>query len=448
MPIEWSLRTLGQRCVWVTALMGVLGAAAATAAEPPILPADSGARFLGVETCGSSACHASREAWGNATVSMKERLIWQAHDAHAKAFTGLTAAAGKGIATKLGLADASQAPECLVCHTTFVPAAQRGPLFDLRSGVGCESCHGPGASFLSAHVQPTAQHASNIAAGMYPTNQPAARAALCLSCHQGDTVRKMTHAIYGAGHPRLRFELDTYGALQPYHFVADADYRRRKPTASHFRLWAEGQLRAAQQLLAQAEAAHGRGVFPELANYDCHACHRGINDDVAYRPRPGVRSGSPSLNDAPLVLLRGLAAVTTPAQVAGLRDDTRALQGVLGDPQARGRVVTQLKQRLSALASDLAARTEQPGDTHAVTAALLIEAHGEMPLSFTAAESVAMSIATLVTAEYEQQRLPAERYHAAGAAIDEVYATIANERTYQPTIFVAALDKVASVLGQ
>ena len=154
------------------------------------------------------------------------------------------------------------------------------------------------------------------------------------------------------------------------------------------------------------------------------------------------------MNDAPLVLLRGLAAVTTPAQVAGLRDDTRALQGALGDPQARGRVVTQLKQRLSALASDLAARTEQPGDAHAVTAALLIEAHGEMPLSFTAAESVAMSIATLVTAEYEQQRLPAERYHAAGAAIDEVYATIANEQTYQPTIFVAALDKVASVLGQ
>ena len=58
-----------------------------------------------------------------------------------------------------------------VSHATYVPEAQRGPRFKLSDGVGCESCHGPGGQFVSTHVQPTAQHAGNIAAGMYPTDR-------------------------------------------------------------------------------------------------------------------------------------------------------------------------------------------------------------------------------------------------------------------------------------
>ena len=64
---------------------------------------------------------------------------------------------------------------------------------------------------------------------MYPTDQPVARAQLCLSCHFGTEQNKfVTHRIMGAGHPRMSFELDTFTAIQPAHYIADKDYAERK----------------------------------------------------------------------------------------------------------------------------------------------------------------------------------------------------------------------------
>lgn len=414
------------------------------------LPSASTARFLGVETCGSSECHGSAEPWRNATVMMKERQIWQAHDAHAKAYTALTGKDGQAIGHKMGLADPAQAEQCLVCHTTFVPAAQRGPKFSLEAGVGCESCHGAGGSFVPTHIQPTSKHATNIAAGMYPTNNPGARAALCLSCHQGDAVRKVSHQLYGAGHPRLRFELDTFSVLQPYHFNPDADYRRRKPPASHFRLWAEGQIGAANQLLAQlsAENAAPHGLFPELSRFDCHACHRGINNDPNYQPRPGLRAGSLTLNDAPLIALRALAKVVAPTQVAALEKATRELQNSVADPVAHRRATERLKDIADQLATDLRARAEQAGDGQAVASALLATSRAEAPLPFMTAEGVAMALATLSAADFENQRVSAAQYQKVNTALDAAYAALGDEQTYRPTVFAQALTAVATALGQ
>ena len=449
MVVETKSRARIARECGALALLVLLAAMPVWAGDSlPTLPVDRDARFLGVETCGSSECHGSSEAWRNATVSMKERLIWQAHDQHAKAFASLSSDAGRAIASKLGIADATQAPECLSCHSTHVPAAQRGPKFSLENGVGCESCHGPGGQFLSTHMQTTSQHAGNVAAGMYPTDQAAPRAALCLSCHQGDAKRSLGHMHYGAGHPRLRFELDTYGALQPYHFLADADYRRRKPMASHLALWAAGQVRTAEQLLGQVKSAHGQGMFPELGNYDCQTCHRPIAVDPDHKPRAGVAPGALSLNDAPLVVLRALAAVAAPAEAAALREDSHALQGALGDVAKRDRLIEKLKARVATLANAMDTRRDQSGDVAAVVAALFAEARAEQPLAFAAAESLAMSLATLLAADYEQQGLSAEQYQRASQALDGVYAAVGDERSYRAKTFVAALDRLASAVAK
>lgn len=414
---------------------------AAAAAEVPTLPADRDARFLGVDTCGSSECHGSPTPWRNATVLMRERLIWEAHDPHAKAHASLSSDAGKRIASNLGLADATQAPECLSCHSTFVPAAQRGPKFRLETGVGCESCHGPGGSFLRTHMQVTSKHETNIAAGMFPTTNPEARAALCLSCHQGDAQRRISHRIYGAGHPRLRFELDTYSVNQPYHFNPDADYRRRKPTSSHFRLWAAGQLGAARTLLAQlGDPAQARaGIFPELAQYDCHACHQQIGDDPGYKPRPGLKAGAPTLIDAPLVALRGLSAVIAPALTDRLRDETRALQRAVTDVDGRAAALATLARTLGELDAALAARAEQDGDGRAVALALNAMVADEMPLPFSAAEATAMSLSTLLLADREAGRLAEADYVRINQALDGIYAALGDEKTYRPAALASAV---------
>lgn len=427
-------------------LAGFVGAAAA---ELPTLPHERDARFLGVETCGSSHCHGSAEPWRNATVLMKERLIWQAHDPHAKAYDSLAAEKGRKIAQKLGIGEATQARECLVCHTTFVPPTQQGPQFSYAAGVGCESCHGPGRAFLATHIQPTSRHATNIEAGMFPTTDPDARAALCLSCHQGDAIRRVSHRLYGAGHPRLRFELDTYSVLQPYHFNPDADYRRRKPHASHFRLWAAGQVQAARNQIAATAAGTtpATGLFPELAQFDCHACHQGINDDPDHRPRPGLRAGALPRNDAAFVVLRALAQIADPAQVEPLVAATRAWQNATLDASKQGEAAAALTQAVARLAATLTGRAEQPGDARAVAQALLAQAEHEAPLPFMAAESVAMSLSTLLTAEHEAGRLSADQFKKVNAALDTVYAAVGNEGTYRATAYATALGSVAAAIG-
>ena len=269
-----------------------------------------------------------------------------------------------------------------------------------------------------------------------------------MSCHQGDDKRQVNHTLYGAGHPRLRFELDTYGALQPYHFVADADYRRRKPMASHLRLWAAGQLHAAEQMLAQVKRAHGRGLFPELAAYDCITCHRPIGADGEYQPRAGVTPGSLSLNDAPLVVWRALARVAAPAEADRLRARSHALLGVLADTALRDRVLEKLKIQLGMLAKAVENRDAQRGDVQAVLTSLAAEARAEQPLAFAAAESIAMSAATLLTAEYEQQGLSAERYAQASKALDQVYAAVGDERSYRAKTFVVALNALAIAVAR
>ncbi|MCA8967668.1 MAG: hypothetical protein KDC48_22495 [Planctomycetes bacterium] len=420
----------------------VLLAATAVAAEPP-LPRASSARFLGVDTCGSSQCHGSPEPWRNATVMMKERLVWQAHDPHAGAWRTLTGERGLAIAARLGIADPGKASECLDCHATHVPEAQRGPRFDLTQGVGCESCHGAGGAFLRTHVQPTSTHAGNIAAGMYPTTDPQARARLCLSCHQGDADHAISHRLYGAGHPRLRFELDTYGVLQPYHFNPDADYRRRKPFASHFALWAAGQVEAARALLARLDApAHG--LFPELAHYDCHTCHQPIEGGV--RPPRVAPLGMPRLIDTPIVMSTAVAKVVAPPLAESLGAELRALQRAVARPDALAAARRQLDGTLAELARASRDASAEPAFGRRALAALLADARARKPVGYAHAEAFAMGLSTLVTAEHEAARLDDPTFARASAGLDAVYAALADEQAYRPDRFDAALGQLAAAL--
>src|SRR5689334_8932544 len=194
-------------------------------------------RHLGVATCAGSACHGAAKMSGS-NVRQDEYLTWQRKDRHARAYATLRTDRSRRIAANLGLADATSATECLVCHSDNVPAEQRGGRFQVSDGVGCEACHGGAERWLTPHTRGYANHKARLADGLYATWDLSARAELCLSCHQGDATRPMTHAIMGAGHPPLLFELDTFGALQPAHYDPDADYARRKGKPDNARNWA------------------------------------------------------------------------------------------------------------------------------------------------------------------------------------------------------------------
>jgi hypothetical protein len=285
------------RSIW---LVTCLYATMALAASPP---ASSSDQHLGVASCASSLCHGSVKANTNYHVKLDEFVTWSHQDAHAKAYQALLSERGRSIAAKLALGTAETAPACLQCHADNVPPSQRGARFALSDGVGCEACHGGAEHWIASHAANKGNYRNDVAQGMFPSADLAARAALCASCHVGDADRLATHAMMGAGHPRISFELDTYLALEPPHYSVDANYRRRKPAYNHAQTWAMGQLQASLTQLSMLQGARLRntGVFPELALFNCSACHDSSTERTEWRRRALTQLTSPGmvpLNDA------------------------------------------------------------------------------------------------------------------------------------------------------
>ncbi|MGH8185785.1 MAG: multiheme c-type cytochrome, partial [Steroidobacteraceae bacterium] len=304
----------------------MFASAAALAAEPAV--ADF--KHMGVASCATSVCHGKLAPQPGRNVALNEYRTWTQDDRHSQAYRTLELPESKRIAANLGLPSATTAKICLDCHADNVPADKRGPKFQMSDGVSCEACHGGAEKWLESHAAESATHKDNIARGMYASEQPLKRAQLCLSCHLGTKDRFATHAIMGAGHPRLSFELEAYTANQPAHYVVDADYAERKGKIEGMNLWLTGQIESARRMLTllQTELFHsGGGMFPELAFYDCHSCHHPM-DKIrwnAQRAGAGIKPGTVRLQTHNLVVLQAVTETFEPAALPELVTLTNAL---------------------------------------------------------------------------------------------------------------------------
>src|SRR5207237_9069235 len=137
----------------------------------PAQTASDDAVHLGVASCAGNNCHGAVQPFKTARVTQNEYLIWAQKDKHSKAFAVLREERGRRIAQNLGLPDAETAEICLACHADNVAPAKRGRQFQLADGVGCESCHGGAGGWLGTHIAGSS-HTANLAAGMYPIEQP------------------------------------------------------------------------------------------------------------------------------------------------------------------------------------------------------------------------------------------------------------------------------------
>ena len=256
-----------------------------------VLPQYADDVHLGVTSCAGSTCHGATSPWKGSTVLQNEYITWDRYDPHSKAYSVLLNDVSKQMAENLGIGKAHEAKICLDCHADNVSEKNRGRVFQISDGVGCEACHGGGERWLGLHVSGVATHQDNIKAGLYPTEDPIKRAELCLSCHFGNDKKIVTHRIMGAGHPRLDFELDTFTATQPAHYEIDKDYYKRKVVSNGIQTWAIGQALALEKrfdaLLKMGETG---GVFPELVLFDCQACHHSLMTQK-WQPRPGTGLG-------------------------------------------------------------------------------------------------------------------------------------------------------------
>jgi hypothetical protein len=253
------------------------------------LPGEAKLAFQGVASCASTACHHSTTATG---IGRNEYTIWTTKDPHARAYVILFEEPAQQIVKNLHGPKARPATEsllCLNCHVqpgleTMPPARdslERSPCLVLADGVGCESCHGPAEKWLKTHYLPNWQQKTpdqKAALGLRQTKDLVVRAQICATCHVGAGNLDVNHDLIAAGHPRLRFEYAAYLANLPRHWDDAKD--RKGHAAFDMEVWSIGQIASMQAALRLLEhrAVTPSKPWPELAEYDCFACHHVLAD--------------------------------------------------------------------------------------------------------------------------------------------------------------------------
>jgi hypothetical protein len=433
----------------LSCIAAIAAAAFALAAHAQLLPYQSKGRNLGVVTCANSLCHGAVSSWKDSNILQNEYVTWSRVDKHAtRAYHVLLEERSQRIARNLGIKEpAHQAKLCLDCHAYNPPPAQRGERFRPEDGVSCEACHGPSESWIRTHVSPGATHADNVKNGLYPTNEPLAQARLCLSCHFGNKDKLVTHRMMGAGHPRMSFELDTFSQTQPPHFVADADWEKRKGAYDSVRVWAIGQaLAASEQLDVLLDPKRSRdGLFPELVVFDCHACHHSMRD-VRWSPRTNTSPGRIRLNDSNLLMLRQIARRALTAEEANgfaqqVSELHKAVAGDGGDPLEAARA---MRATLDRLVTRLASRPFAGDDLRAMVMGLVDDGLAGQYRDYAGAEQATMAIGSLLNFLAKRGELEAR---GANAAMDRLLATVKDDEDFRPQRFQASLGEMRDGLA-
>ncbi len=406
------------------------------------LPQYDESKHTGVASCASSVCHGKSTAATDSNVMLNEYKLWTTEDRHASAYKTLLSTESKRIASNLGLsAPAHKAKICLDCHTDNVPPEKRGEEFRIEDGVGCEACHGGAEHWLESHTEPGVTHEDNLNKHMYPTEDGFARAKLCLSCHLGTDKKLANHDIMGAGHPRLVFELESFTANQPAHYKIDTDYIKRKGEFSGLRMWAVGQLSAAQQTLElmQQHLSKKRGMFPELVLFDCHACHHPMTDKRWQQTSltPKGTPGRVRLNLVNFVMLQEMTAVIAPeTSTAFTAQLTKLNQASQQTPSAIAPAISGMSELLTQLKTTL--NSARLTDTHSkqIRTRLLRQAARGEYYDYIVAEQAFYSIEgfTIGLNQFDQYK----------TQLDKLYNVLKSENSYQPKQFSDVARSVAS----
>lgn len=416
--------------VLAAALLALMSASAAFA-----LPPGDTHKHLGVATCAGSQCHGKVAPQNDQNVFLNEYRTWSSDDRHSRAYQTLLNDESRRIAAKLGLPNAHTAKICLDCHADNVPAAQRGPKFQLSDGVGCEACHGGAEKWIETHTDPGALHASNIAQGLYPAERAFERAQMCLACHMGTKDQFATHAIMGAGHPRLSFELENFTANQPAHYQVDDDYIKRKSPAASVNLWIGGQIAMADRFLVllQSPLFAQHGLMPELSFYDCHSCHHPMSDKRWQKTRTtaAIAPGTLRLNESAFAMLRAIAQTVEPAQEKLLVEKIAALitAAQKSVPQTQA-AASDLQQWLSTRGQSWSAKAFDKTQARTLRKAVVaLAGNGELR-DFASAEQVYMACESLTLYIGDDAQLQ--------SAIDMLYDSVKTDESYKPAAFIAA----------
>lgn len=400
-------------------------------------------------------------------VLQNEYSTWVLQDKHARAWNVLNNSVSQRIAAilgpvKLGAIDAASAPKCLACHALHVPDRDRARELDVNDGVSCESCHGASSLWLGPHTARDWTHDRSVAAGMYDMKDLRRRTEKCLTCHLGTADKYVDHEMIAAGHPDLVFELDSFQAVEPVHWVEKVpghpEQADRNPLLG-VRMWSVGQavqLRESMNRLirrAKGEEGNKGTIWPEYGELDCFACHHSLTAaGDSWRLREGRdyyrarRAGDPPYNLSRLVVFEHVADETDAASSKQLRVTMTKLAALISSLQADRSQVEQLARESAELsgrlADELTAKRFDREQTLRIMRAICADADYISSTGERSAEQAAMALDSFYIAYSKDSGANKD----VRTAVDELFEDLQNPSSYSALKFSASLKRVGAAL--
>ncbi len=454
----WRRVRIGCKCLSIALLLG-WGAVLCQTAPGPHLRDQLGAaaetrsaspQYIGSGSCGASACHGSIQPRSATRVLQNEYSTWIASDKHAQAYKALTDPLGQQIGAVLKLPEPPEKSQrCLACHALSVTPAERAREFDLAEGVGCESCHGPASLWLGPHIQATADHRKMVALGLIDNRDLAVRAAKCLTCHLGAPGMNVDHELIAAGHPDLTFELDSFTAVEPPHWVEKTPDGSPADPPFGVKAWAVGQMVELQQSMLRVSGHAKSGPWPEFSEMDCVTCHHALTGPGSWRQQAGFqghRPGDPAYNLSRYVLLKHFAAEVDPGLNDRLAIEIGRVNTLVTGMSADRAAVQSAANRAAELAGQMVPGIRDAPYDSARTERLLRSITGDADAIAFAGERTAEQATMTVDSLYIAEAKADSPNPATRQAIDGLFHLVDNPSAYNGPQFAAQMKRVRGTL--
>ena len=373
---------------WSCMTLAAPAAARAQASRAP--------QFRGTINC--EQCHTSPIPTVQSTgaldrVRLTEAATWRNSDRHSKAYENLRGPLGQRIGKLLGVDVLTPEAGCVQCHATSIDADRwsSNNVDFAREGVGCEACHGPSSNWVAEHQQYPAWKnlpaANKAELGWVDVTSPSVRAEVCYSCHVGSQrdQRVISHEMFAAGHPPLTgFEIESFANRMPKHWQYPYEKPPHQPSFERTQDLLVASIVGLRMSVELAMADVEQKRWPELARYDCFACHHDLADSRwrQLRTETGI-PGRPELSVGSLPTVVVAAEVVdgkaSAEQLVGLMEQLHApfQSASFGDPQTIVDVGPEIVRWCSFMEQQLVKESFKPEQARAVLHGISQQASSE-----------------------------------------------------------------------
>ena len=197
-----------------------------------------------------------------------------------------------------------------------------------------------------------------------------------------------------------------------------------------------------------------QGIFPEFYFYDCHSCHRTIQDGperkLTFEVNPARPSpfGTPPYNDENMIMLSAVAKALAPGEAARFDAASRMFHNTMGANRAEAvSAAAKLSASAGALADSIAARSYDGDTAFTVIDTIAGQAINPRFTDYAGSVQAVMAVDTLLNALVKEGRITIGAAAGIRADINRAYAAVKAPNTYSPGAFRSALGAAARSVG-